>query len=75
MLLPMSLLLFIFPSAHRDTLTRITYFPKMSHGTDDLPENNVGRYVSVSKDGAMQLWTMDLHPQRTIMVGLDHFHY
>ncbi|KAK3740293.1 hypothetical protein QZH41_018524, partial [Actinostola sp. cb2023] len=53
------------PSAHRDTLPRITYFPKMSLSSDDPADTNGGRYVTVSKDGTLQFWSMDLHPLRT----------
>ena len=57
-------------SCHRDTITRITYLPKLSHGTDDPTDSNGGRYVSVSKEGTLHFWSMDLmHPQRTLSVS------
>ncbi|KAL9972869.1 hypothetical protein ACROYT_G019251 [Oculina patagonica] len=58
------------PSCHRDTITRITYLPKLSHGADDPTDSNGGRYVSVSKEGTLHFWSMDLmHPQRTLSLG------
>ncbi|XP_068720558.1 cilia- and flagella-associated protein 337-like [Montipora capricornis] len=58
------------PSSHRDAITRITYLPKLSHGTDDPSDSNGGRYVSVSKEGTLHFWSMDLaHPQKTLSLG------
>lgn len=57
-------------SSHRDTITRITYLPKLSHGADDPTDSNGGRYVSVSKEGTLHIWGMDLtHPQKTLSVS------
>ncbi|XP_067040016.1 cilia- and flagella-associated protein 337-like [Acropora muricata] len=58
------------PSSHRDAITRITYLPKLSHATDDPSDSNGGRYVSVSKEGTLHFWSMDLmHPQKTLSLG------
>ncbi|EDO38984.1 predicted protein [Nematostella vectensis] len=57
------------PSAHRDNIARITYFAKMSHGPDESGDNNVGRYVTVSREGVLHFWSMDLNPIRTITVS------
>ncbi|XP_028518792.1 WD repeat-containing protein 49 [Exaiptasia diaphana] len=59
------------PSAHRDSMPRITYFPKMSHSADDPADHNGGRYVTISKDGIIQFWSMDFNPLRTHSVGYD----
>lgn len=50
-------------------MPRITYFPKMSHSADDPTDHNGGRYVTISKDGIIQFWSMDFHPLRTHSVG------
>ena len=63
-------------SCHRDTITRITHLPKVSHGTDDTTDSNgAGRYVSVSREGTLHFWTMDLmQPQKTLSVSSINIH-
>ena len=60
-------------SSHRDTLVRISYFPKISYGPEDFADGTSGRYVAVSRDGVMTFWNMDLNLQRTILLNEGHY--
>ena len=60
-------------SSHRDTLVRLSYFPKISYGPEDVADGSSGRYVAVSRDGVMTFWNMELNLQRTVQLNDGHY--
>ncbi|XP_038078621.1 WD repeat-containing protein on Y chromosome-like isoform X2 [Patiria miniata] len=57
-------------SNHRDMLTKVGFYQNLNlrHGNLHEEGEHGGRYISVSKEGVINFWSMDMHLQRSVAI-------
>ncbi|XP_033640138.1 WD repeat-containing protein on Y chromosome-like [Asterias rubens] len=57
-------------SNHRDMLSKVGFYQNLNlrHGNLHDEGEHGGRYISVSKEGVINFWSMDMHLQRSVTI-------
>ncbi|XP_022093005.1 WD repeat-containing protein on Y chromosome-like isoform X2 [Acanthaster planci] len=57
-------------SNHRDMLAKVGFYQNLNlrHGNLQDEGEHGGRYISVSKEGVINFWSMDMHLQRSVTI-------
>ncbi|XP_070571095.1 WD repeat-containing protein on Y chromosome-like [Ptychodera flava] len=56
-------------SNHRDMISSVKFLPTITHrhgSVADESDHSVGRYISVSKEGVVNFWTLDMNNLRSV---------
>ena len=62
-----------FRSHHRDSIVSILFYPSMHQG--DEINYNIGRYISLSKDGTVNFWSLEMELSKTVRLETGEWCY